>query len=134
MKKFLALILLVLVSANLYALTNDEEVVNLEIDINFKDPVDGSTVLMFASYRGDIEMVRELIEARADVNIQDRWGNTALTYAAQYGYIEVVRELIKARANVSIQDNESKTALDYAKEKGHNDIIELLEKEKGKLK
>ena len=108
MKKILTI--LILISINLYSLTNNEE--------NF----------LQASETGNINKVKELLALGVDINIKDEEGWAALTLASYEGHIEIVRELIKAGANLNIQDEEGWTALDYAKAKGYNDIVEILSK------
>ena len=108
MKKIL--IILILISINLYSLTKNEE------DF-FK-----------ASIEGDINKVKELLALGIDINIQDEEGNTALMYASYKEHIEIVKELIKSGANVNIKDRKGKTALDYAREEEYDDIIKLLSK------
>ena len=44
------------------------------------------TILMQASWYGHKEIVEILLDAGADVNIQDNNGNTALIFALKYGY------------------------------------------------
>ncbi len=74
-------------------------------NLNIKDCA-GSTALMLASLRGNIRLVRKLLELKADANAQDKIGRTALHYAAQYsgkdyteiGY-EIALELLKAGAD-----------------------------------
>ncbi|MFC1522705.1 ankyrin repeat domain-containing protein [Elusimicrobiota bacterium] len=66
-------------------------------DVNAKDPY-GYTALMFASMRGDIEVVRFLIDSDADVNIKNNNGNTALKYAQERCYTVIIKMLQDAGA------------------------------------
>ncbi len=108
MKKILAV--LILISFNLYSLTQNEE--------NF----------LTASENGNTKKVKELLALGADINIQDYNGFTALMWAIYNGHTETAKELIKAGADVNIQDDEGWTALDYAEKNGHNDTAKLLKK------
>jgi len=54
--------------------------------------------LLQAAEDGDLIEVEKLIEAGADVNLQDEWGNTALSEAAINGYTEIVEILKNAGA------------------------------------
>ena len=53
--------------------------------------------LIQAAEDGNWAEVERLIEAGADVNVQNNYGNIALMYAAE-GYIEIVELLINAGA------------------------------------
>ena len=58
----------------------------------------GSTALMLVSDSGCLE---ELMEAGADVNINDDYKFTPLIYAAEKGNVEIVKMLITAEADVN---------------------------------
>ena len=108
MKKILAIIFLVLISTNLYALTKDEE------------------SFLWASETGNIEKVKELLALGVDVNIQDEEGLTALMNASSWGHEEIVKELIKAKADVNVQNLYGSTAFMNASYEGHTEIVREL--------
>jgi len=58
------------------------------------------TALIEASIRGDINMVKMLIDAGADLNAQDSYGDTALMACAGFGQADIANLLVKAGANV----------------------------------
>ena len=85
------------------------------------------TDLVLAAWHGDLEEVRRLIEAGADVDEVSPEGVTALISAVQGGQDDVVRELLLAKANPDIRDQESGgTALHWAAGGGHVGIISRL--------
>ena len=53
---------------------------------------------MFAAKNGHTESLKTLIEAGADVNAEDKYGNTALSYARGNGYTEIADLLKEAGA------------------------------------
>ena len=55
--------------------------------------------LIQAAHNNDLEEVERLLEAGADVNWQDEYGDTALYYAVMGGHISIV-ELLKAAGAV----------------------------------
>ena len=60
--------------------------------------------LQAASYRGDAEIVRQLLEPGADVNAQGGEFGNALQAASDGGYAEIVRQLLERGAAVNPQD------------------------------
>jgi ankyrin repeat protein len=56
-----------------------------------------------------------LIDAGADVNVQDEWGKTSLHMAANNGSVEIARMLIGAGARKDIRDDEGKFPYDFAR-------------------
>lgn len=49
---------------------------------------------MLAVSHGRLDMVQMLLEAGADINIQDEDGSTALMCAAEHGHIEIVKHFL----------------------------------------
>lgn len=49
---------------------------------------------MLAVSHGNLDMVQMLIEAGADINIQDDDGSTSLMCAAEHGHIDIVKYLL----------------------------------------
>ncbi len=87
----------------------------------------GTTPLMFASQRGEAEMVTFLLDRQADVVAKNESGQTALHFAAQYGQRDVVESLLKANADVNALTREAKTPLDLARDAA----VEVLLIQKG---
>lgn len=66
----------------------------------------GLTLLHWAADRGDLDIVRYLVEVKkANLNSRDGEGQTPLHYAAACGYSNIVQYLIEAGANFNIVDN-----------------------------
>jgi ankyrin repeat protein len=98
---------------------------------------DGFTALMFAASRGNVLMVKALIEAKADLNRTTKihqsrltgeiWGgSTALMVAAEKGHKDVVKLLILGGADLSIKNKAGQTALDWARNEGHLSLLPIL--------
>lgn len=49
---------------------------------------------MLAVSHGNLDMVQMLLDAGADINIQDEDGSTALMCAAEHGRIDIVKLLL----------------------------------------
>ena len=58
----------------------------------------GETALLMAARAGNNEVVRLLVEYRADVNAADNLQHTALYYAGERGFSEIVELLLAAGA------------------------------------
>lgn len=72
-------------------------------DVNAANKADGGTALIFAVYGGSTEIVSQLIDAGADLNIKDAGtdnddGRTALSYAEEKRHAEITAVLRQAGA------------------------------------
>lgn len=93
---------------------------------NDPDP-DGYTALHAAAFWNRLELVRLLMERRADVNARASNGCTPLHEAARLNSIEVARELLGAGARVNATDNEGRTPFSWVGRHGEGDqMIDLL--------
>jgi hypothetical protein len=92
---------------------------------------DNWTPLHGAACNSNIECVRLLIDAGADVNVQSCNQRTALHCSAEDGNVEIVALLLKANANPNLKDSMGKTPLDYAIWNNHLEIIKLLRNHDG---
>ncbi len=72
------------------------------------------TVLHAASERGNVKEVKRLLDAGADVNVKDMYGETPLHKAADAGYSAVADLLIKHGADIMAQDMDGRTPLHLA--------------------
>ena len=93
-------------------------------NINAKDR-DGWTALIWASCKGDLEIVKLLVESGADIDAKDNDGWTALMRASWRGYSEIVQYLVEIGADINIKNEDGKTALDLA---DTEEIKEILRK------
>jgi ankyrin repeat protein len=96
------------------------EIVKLLINYRADIHVDDYSALIYAAYFGNIEIVKILIELGADIHVDNE---AALRYAAYFGNIEIVKILIELGADIHV-DNEG--ALRWAEEFGHIEIVKLL--------
>ena len=79
-----------------------------------------------AAYDGNIEAVKQHLDAGTDVDARDGEGETPLNRAAYEGHKETVELLIAAGADVNAKDRIRCTALHWAAVDGNNEIAELL--------
>jgi ankyrin repeat protein len=79
-----------------------------------------------AARAGNIEAIRALIAAGADVNTQRQDGDTPLHEAAFNGHTEVVQALIALNANIHAINQYHGTPLHEAVSEGHSEIARAL--------
>lgn len=81
-------------------------------DLNVREPSGGSSPLITAATFGQTEVAEALIEAGADLDLQNNDGSTALITAAFFARTEIVEALLTAGADKSLRNNAGSTALD----------------------
>ena len=86
----------------------------------------GYTALMHAAGYGYEKGVEILLNAAADVNIQNSYGNTALHDAADKGHLAVCKILLASGAQASVTNSNGRTPFDDALNNGHHEVCELL--------
>ena len=80
-----------------------------------------------AALEGNLEAIRQHIEAGADLNEKDPLGGSSpLIVAATFGQTDVARALIEAGADVDQKNNDGSTALLTAALFCHTEIVEAL--------
>ena len=149
----LPIVFLILFSANLLALTDDEtalftavqngdtntikSLIMLQVDVNVIDE-EGYTPLHRAVFYNKLDSANELLayaktdkEARlpetAIINNWYMYGVTPLILASYLGYTDIVESLIKYKANTKARDNVDGTMpIHIAAANGHIEITELL--------
>ena len=90
-----------------------------------EDP--GELGLHDAIVRGDLEALRQQIEAGADLNAREpAGGSSPLITAATFGATEAAVELIEAGADLDQRNNDGSTALITAAFFGRTDVVEVL--------
>lgn len=79
-------------------------------DINIKDPFGGSSPLISAAVFGKEDIAKVLIDAGADLNIQNNDGSTALHTAAFFCRPALVKLLLQKGADKTIKNKFNSTA------------------------
>lgn len=89
-----------------------KKVIARGIDVNAPDPGLGRTALHFAARHDSVELIQILLDAGADVNASNNWGDTPLHIAAaEIKSPSVVLKLIEAGADVNAKSSLGYTPL-----------------------
>lgn len=95
-------------------ISNNVELIRQHIkagtNLNEKDPYGGSSPLISAAVFGKTEIAQILIEAGADINIQNNEGSTALHSAAFFCRPEIVKMLLDKGVDKTIKNKYGSTA------------------------
>jgi len=94
-------------------------------DVNAREP-DGTSVLHWAVYDGDFDLVTRLIRAGADVKVSNDFGVTPLSQAAVTGDPRIIQALLKAGADPESPNAEGQTALMVVARTGNVESAKLL--------
>jgi len=87
---------------------------------------DGTTALMWAAANDDLDLVRALIRAKANVTLKNQFGTSALTEAAIVGSAPIVEALLKAGADPNTKNPEGETPLMAVARSGRVDAARRL--------
>ncbi|MBS0654073.1 MAG: ankyrin repeat domain-containing protein, partial [Verrucomicrobia bacterium] len=97
----------------------------ISFDVNVKINNDYNA-LHLACSKGHSELVRLLIEAKANINDLDKDRDTPLHEACLTGYLQVAELLINAGADINAKGQFGNTPLHDASSEGHSETVKLL--------
>ncbi len=95
------------------------------LDVNIRDSL-GTTPLIDASSRANLDAVDMLIKAGAGLDVRDSDGWTPLTLAVNNGNLKLMEKLIKAGAGLDVRDSDGWSPAMYAIHKGNIEVIDML--------
>jgi hypothetical protein len=109
------------------AMTGDKEVAEVflqedqegafnvsRIDPNVTNREDGQSPIFLATVKGELEMMKRLISAKADVNFTNNDGRAPLSLGAEFGQTAAMAVLVEAGAKIDAVDARGRTALHVA--------------------
>jgi ankyrin repeat protein len=100
------------------------------LPIELKDSK-GNSLLMLASYHGNIATVRMLLAEGADPDARNDREQTPLAGVAFKGYLDIAKMLIQANADANADQGGGRTPVMFAAMFGHHAMVEYLESEIG---
>ena len=89
--------------------------------------------LFQAAHKQNTDLMRVLLEAGANPNMQDKTGNMPLMEAISVGSIEAVAILLEAGASPNVPNNAGFNAVNQCAQYGHVEILDLLVRAGGLL-
>ncbi|HMK06301.1 MAG TPA: ankyrin repeat domain-containing protein [Flavobacterium sp.] len=87
--------------------------------------ISGKTPLAMAIQKGELDLVKKMVEYGADVN-EKSMGMTPLMVAARYNKVEIIKFLLANGAHTYIKDEKGFTALKYAELSLATEAVSLL--------
>lgn len=96
-------------------------------DVNVKNKY-GVSPLFMAAHNGNAEIVKLLLNSKADVNTtRESDGITALLVASFIGNVDIVKILLTEKADVNVtRQTDDVSAIWIAAQEGHSEIVKLL--------
>lgn len=88
----------------IFLIAHKDSNLNIQNDNDF-------TALMWAALKGNLRLVKELVEHGADLDIKNKNGETALMIAVDQGHTDVARYLMEKQANIHAKNVEGQNAL-----------------------
>jgi ankyrin repeat protein len=109
------------------------EMIQHGLPVNLAD-AKGNSLLMLASYNGNLETTRALLLDRADADRRNDRGQTPLGGAAFKGYKEIVTLLLEHGADIDADNGGGMTPLMFAAMFGRTKVVDLLKRQGASLK
>jgi ankyrin repeat protein len=81
---------------------------------------------MIAANKGNINIVKSLLEKGVDVNAKDSGKWTALIYSTYHNHEKMVKLLLQHNAEQNVRTNKMSSALIFAAQNGNVNILKSL--------
>ncbi|KAI9483522.1 MAG: hypothetical protein EXX96DRAFT_478865 [Benjaminiella poitrasii] len=110
------------------------KIASLGFDLNAKDEENGTTALIYAACFGKFEIAEALLNAGAQIDIQDSRGWTALMWATANHHEKLIKLLLDHGASAQTRSANGRTVLDFVKS-DHNmaDIFSANNSKRGSV-
>lgn len=108
------------------AYNNAKKLILRGADVDYQNPGNGNFPLFTCAMRGYTKLAILLLQAGANVNLQNTYGTTALMKASRHEFADIVSVLLLMGADVNIQCSDGDTALFSAKQHNSNMAARIL--------
>jgi len=108
------------------------ELISKGADVNAAQP-DGTTPLHWASYKVDLDLVKQLLAKGAKADVKNNFGATPLAEAVKVGNVSLVKLLLDAGANANAANEDDQTPLMLAAKTGVVETADLLVRHKANV-
>ena len=98
---------------------------SVEVMVNAKNKY-GNTPLSLPVRQGHCEMIKRLLDSKADINARSQMYGSALQEASAEGHEQVVELLLDRGADVNVQGGMYGNALRAASKEGHELVVKML--------
>ncbi|GHB90687.1 ankyrin repeat domain-containing protein [Cerasicoccus arenae] len=102
------------------------------IPVNLSDQK-GQSLLMLASYNGNLKTTRMLLDEGADVDRRNERGQTPLGGVCFKGYLDIVQLLVERGADIHANNGGGMTPIRLAAMFGRQDVVNYLKSKGAKL-
>ncbi len=93
-------------------------------DLNYVST--NGTALMACVFKNEFQLLDDLLQKKANIDLTDANGQTALMLAVQLNNVQMVKKIVSSGANKSLKCKQNKTAFEYAVFSGNEQIINIL--------
>jgi ankyrin repeat protein len=99
-----------------------------DVDIDLKDSQYGRTPLSWAGQNGHDDIVKQLLTAKAEIDVKDKHDRTPLSLASENGHTAVIKLLLETdNVDADSKDNQNeRTPLSWAAQNGYAAVVQLL--------
>ena len=94
----------------------------------------GNSLIMLASYNGNLETTIMLVDFGAEVDKKNDRGQTPLAGVCFKGYIDIVKVLVKAGANINENNGMGTTPIMFASMFGNSEIVKFWDEQNSRIK
>ena len=94
----------------------------------------GNTLIMLASYNGNLETTSMLIDFKASVDQKNDRGQTPLAGVCFKGYLDILKVLVNAGANIHENNGLGTTPIMFASMFGNYEIVKYLNSQNSNFK